>query len=186
MTEVPRDMIRVRRSVEICLVATITISWQSLVLVVHMAIRTRHGLVCADEWKWCAAVKECGWPPHGCVMTWGAVVIEVTQNVIWICWLRELRCMTRIAVCVCQLIIPTNMALLAQCRDVNTGKRKSRCCMVERCRSPRALCVALCAIMIEVARGMTGIRRIVKRRLMATEAIRRETLILVVYVTLDA
>ncbi len=89
-------------------------------------------------------------------------MIEIAKHVVRICRLRKLRCMARIAVRVLQLIIAVHMALLALCCCMTTREWEVRCRVIERCRLPGILCVALQAIVIELPLLMIRIRCVVK------------------------
>lgn len=84
-------------------------------------------------------------------MTLGAIVTEVSGHMVWICRLLEIRRMTLIAVSVLNLIVAVHVARLARCCSVRTREREIRARMIERRRSPCRCCVALCAVVTEIA-----------------------------------
>ena len=59
MTEVPSNMVRAGRLLELCLVALVAVRVDQLIVAVRMTGLTLHGNVCTRQWESCCAVIEC-------------------------------------------------------------------------------------------------------------------------------
>lgn len=110
MRKIERLMVRVRRTVEVGSMTSITRRRQSMVHIVDVTLRAGHCLMRARERETCRAVAECGGSPHRCGMAWTAIVTEVTRNVIRIRRLSKLHLMALIAVVKHQLIVAVDVA----------------------------------------------------------------------------
>jgi hypothetical protein len=135
-----------------------------------MALIAGHGLMCADELEGRPGMGKRGRAPYGCGVAGGTVVIEVSQHVVGIGRLGELRRMTHVAVGVLQLVVAARMAPGTLGSRMRTGQREFRRCMVKRRRFPCRLGVALQTVMVELPGYVVGIDCSVKGCGMAVPA----------------
>ena len=143
---------------------------QPLEHIVHMALVAGHGLMGPDESEGRRHMGERGRTPDGCGVAGSAIVIEVSQHVVGIGRLGELRRMTHIAIGVLQLIVAVRMALGTLGGRMSTGQRELRCRMVERCGFPGRLGMALQTVMGELPGYVVGIDGSVEGRSVAVPA----------------
>jgi len=151
VAEIAGDMARVRCLLEIRLMALIAIGIHQLIVAVGVARLASRRRMRPRQWEAGRGVIERRWPPDCRRMTLGAIVAEVPGYVIRIRRLLEIRRMTLIAVSVLNLIVAVHVARLARCCSVRAREREIRARMIERRRSPCRCCVALCAVVTEVA-----------------------------------
>jgi len=83
---------------------------QSLEHVVHMALVAGHGLMGTDQLEGRPGMGKGGRTPDGCGVAGSTIVIEVSQDVVGVGRLGELRRMTDVAIGVLQLIVAARMA----------------------------------------------------------------------------
>jgi len=112
MTELTCHVIRVRREIEICSMTIPTRHGQVLILIVDVTTIAGSRLVSTCQRKSCCAVAERRWHPHRRCVAGTAVVTEVAEHMVGICWLRKLGLMALVAICEVQLVVAVHMACL--------------------------------------------------------------------------
>jgi len=118
VTEIARNVVRVRCLLEIRLVALVTLCVRELIVSVDVA-----RLACSGRMRTCQrevgrCMIERRWSPDGRRMALGAFVTEVRRHMVWTRRQLEIRRMALIAIGVLELIIVINVARLTGCRRV--------------------------------------------------------------------
>jgi len=113
-------------------------------------------------------------------------MIEVAEYMIRILRLGKLRLVTRIAVCVCQLVVSVNMTLCALRSYVPACQWETRSCVIIGRRMPCGLRMTLRAVYAEAAGNMIGICGSIEIRPMTINASAWQICKLVVQMTLSA
>ena len=173
MVEVTRDMVRVRRPLEIGLMALIAIGIHQLVVAVGVACRALHGDVRTRQREARGTMIECRRVPVGRRVTLRAIMVEIAADVVRVCRLLEIRLVTLVAVRVRQLVVAVGVARLALHRNVCPCQREPCRIMIKCRRGPGGRGMALRTVVAEVPGRMVGIERGRKDILMTTEAIHR-------------
>ena len=149
VAEICRHVIRIRRSLEIGLVALVAVGVGDLVVPVRMAVRAERGGVFAGQREMCRAVVERRGGPSARGVAGSARVTVVLCHMVRVRLRLEFRLVALVAVGVGDLIVPVCMAACALCGRVFPGQCKSRRAVVERRRSPGSCRVAWQACMTE-------------------------------------
>ena len=151
VAEVPGHVIWIRRQREVRLMTLVTIRVQKLVVSVYVTRLTRDSLVCTCQREVRGGMIE-GAPSPACRrVTLCAVVAEIPGNMVRIRCLLKVRLVALVAISIHQLIVPVGVARLARRCGVRACEREIRTRVIERRRSPCRCCVALCAVVTEVA-----------------------------------
>ena len=190
--EVRLHVARIRRSVEVCLMAAHASGIRSgqVVIAIHVALRALQRRMRTSERESRGRVIEgCVTPRRrGVALLTGGR--EVRLHVIRIRRAVEIRLVAAYAsrVCTGQVVIVIDVTLGALQRRVRAGEREARRGMIECRSSPRCCVVALLAGLREARRHVIRIRRALEVFQMAADAsgIRAGQVVVVVDVTLGA
>ena len=134
--EVTRDVIGIRGLVEIRLVASVAISRHRCVVVVGVALRARHGSMCAGQRERSFAVIKGGTRPGRRGMARGACGGEVHLDVIGIRGLGEIRLVASVAILGQRCEIVVGVALCAPHGNMCAGQREGSLTVVKGGGSP--------------------------------------------------
>ena len=171
MVEISRDVVWIRRLLEVRLMTLVAIAVHQLVIPVRVARLALRCYVGTCQWESCSAVVKCRCIPIRGRVALSAIMVEIPPHVVWIRRLLEVCLVTLIAVVIHQLVVPIGVARLALRCHVGTCQWKS-CCAVVKCRCiPIRSRVALSAIMIEIPDHMIWVRSLLEVRLMTLVAI---------------
>ena len=190
--EVRLYVIRIRRSVEIRLVATHARGVRSgqVVVAIHVTLRTLQRSVRPSKRESCCRVIERRVPPRRGGVALLTRLREVRLHVIRIGRSLEIRLVAADAGCVRagQVVIAIHVTLCALERRMRAGQRESRGRVIEGRITPRRRVVALLACRREVRLYVIRIRRSVEIRLVAADACGVGTgqVVIVVHVALRA
>lgn len=152
-------VIRIRRTVVIRSMAGIAVGWNRRVIVVGMALSTRHVGVCSRQREWTRGVIECGWTPRARVVADSAIRGESRLNVIGAARSSEIRLMAGVAGRGRIHIVVVGVTLGACQGRMSTGQRiVGELCVVKARIEPIGRRVAGCAI---VGQTQLYVRRII-------------------------
>lgn len=144
--ETGRDVVRIRSLVEVCLVTTNASRRCSLVLSVHVTLRTHQRLVCSGQWEPSRGVIELRAAPRCRVMALRARGRESSGNVIRVLRVVEVRLVATDTVRWSSLELSIGVALVAGQRDVSACKSEAgHRGMVKLGADPRRRAMALLA-----------------------------------------
>ncbi len=146
LTEVARDVIWIRRAIEIRAVALVAIRIHQLVIPVRMARLARGRKVRPCQREFCGAMVEGRGLPRRRGMARLAVLAEVAGNVVRIRRAGEIRAVTLIAIRKHQRIVVVDVARLALDRGMRARQREFRSTVVERGAGPRGCGMTLCTV----------------------------------------
>jgi hypothetical protein len=110
MVEVPCNVIRVCRVIEICCMALIAVSIHQLIVPINVAGLALHGHMRTSKREAGGTVVECRTRPVGGRMTLRTIMTEVTRDVVWIRGLLVFSCMALITVGIHKLVIAVHVA----------------------------------------------------------------------------
>ncbi len=136
VVEIPGNVIRVCRLLEIRLMTLVTILVHKLVVTIGMTILASNSLMSACQWELCCAMVERRWLPRCGGMTLCAIMVEVSSHVIRIRRLLEIRLMALVAILIHYLVIAANVTCLALLRNMCTGQWEVRRAVIERTSLP--------------------------------------------------
>jgi len=117
-------------------------------------------------------------------MTLGTIVTEVPSDMVRIRSTIEIRCMTLIAISVCQLVVSIHMTCLALGSNVSPCQREVRCRMIKCGGTPVNRRMTLHAVVTKVTGHVIRIRCAAKISCMALIAIVVHQLVVIVCVTI--
>ena len=108
-----RCMIWIGGACIVRLMAVDTILMQPCIHIIDMTAGARHCLMCPEQSKSCCTMIECRRGPHHCCVALIAGMSKLCRDVVGICRFLIVCLVTRIAICIGQLIIAVYMAILA-------------------------------------------------------------------------
>jgi len=152
-------VIRVRRSLVIGSVATVTVRGQRGVVVVHVTVRAGDAGVCASEREAGIVMVESGRRPGSGAVAYVALLREPGRHVTGIFSPLEVLKVTIHASRAREVVVAVGMALGALYVDMCAGERPSGRGMVEGRAGPIRRAVTNLALLRESRRGVIGIGR---------------------------
>jgi hypothetical protein len=169
VVEITGNVIRVRRLLEIRLVALIAVRIRQLIVAARVTRLALSRNMRPSQRKLGCIVIECCSRPIRCCVTLRAIMVEIAGNVIRVRRLLEISLVALIAIRISQLVIAAGMAWLTLRGNVCTRQREQGGVVIERCRCPIGSRMTLRTIMVEVPSNVIRIRCLLEIHLMAGE-----------------
>jgi hypothetical protein len=124
--------------------------------------------------------------PSRCRVAWRAIMAQLQCHMIRVGRDCILRCMTLVAIVVGEIIVVVHMTRNTCCCNVSPREREIGVVVIERRRTPGSSRMTFCAILAEVSCNVIRVSRRVEIGLVAANACRRQSLVLVIDMALIA